>query len=157
MTRTTARFSTRMQATLGEKTMSRSSRNVEAGVVERVTRRRLAGTTPRVIKASCNVMECNLNSKHHEKRSARHQPRPPIENCETKCNPDVVERTMQFDVIQSNIGTSPMGLCRPHTLQVLRVSLNHGPSEALNSSDAALPRHCCSDPASPCKDWRKPV
>ena len=45
----------------------------------------------------------------------------------------VVDRTMQFDVIQSNIGTSPMGLCRPHTLQVLCISctLRGSPSTAL--------------------------
>ena len=130
-----------------------------AGVVERVTRRRLAEATPRVIKASCNGTECNLNSKHQVKRSARRQPHPPIEKCETKCDPDVVDRTMHFDVIQSNIGTSPMGLCRPHTLQVLCISctLRGSPSTALTPHPVLV--HLLSTNKTICfsKEQQKPV
>jgi hypothetical protein len=109
-----------------------------AGVVERVTRRRLAEAPPRVIKASCNGTECNLNSKHQVKRSARRQPHPPIEKCETKCDPDVVDRTMQFDVVQSRCDSKQHldvtdGALRPHTLQILCISctLRGSPSTAL--------------------------
>ena len=112
-----------------------------AGVVERVTRRRLAEAPPRVIKASCNGTECNLNSKHQVKRSARRQPHPPIEKCETKCDPDVVDRTMQFDVVQSRCDSKQHLDVTDGALQAAHLAnplyIMHPPRLSFNSSDPA--------------------